>query len=120
MAKTILIIDDDPVTVHWLSRHLGSEGFEILTAFNGVEGLEKARQFKPDFIMLDVMMPELNGYSVCGFLRTDKDLFDVPIVMITSRCGESDSKFDNHFSPNAFFTKPLDIDSVSKTIAELL
>ena len=80
MAKTILIIDDDPVMVHWISRRLKAEGYNVLTASDGAQGLEMARQKRPDLITLDVMMPELNGYSLCSFLRTDPSLYDIPII----------------------------------------
>jgi len=69
MAKRILVIDDDPVTVHWLRARLKAGGYDVLVACDGVSGLDMARKEIPDLITLDIMMPGLNGYSVCGFLR---------------------------------------------------
>lgn len=120
MLKTILIIDDDPVTVHWLSKRLQAGGYSVRSACNGAAGLEAARQEKPDLIVLDVMLPELNGFSVCGFLRTDRGLYDVPIIMITSRQEECDQKFDDQFSPDAFLHKPFDMEQIVQKVEELI
>ncbi len=120
MKKKILIVDDDPVTVHWLSRCLQAKGYSVVTASDGRLGLETARQMNPDLIVLDVMLPELNGFSVCGFLRTDPVLCDVPLIMITARQEECDPIFDEQFSPNAFLKKPLDMDQMFEQVAQLI
>lgn len=120
MAKTVLIIDDDPVMMKWFSVRLKASGYDVLTASDGLSGLEIARQKRPDVITLDVVMPELNGYSLCGFLRDDSELCNIPIIMITARQGECDSKFDNDYSPNAFLTKPFDMEDVLEKIEFLV
>ena len=120
MAKKILIIDDDPVTVHWLSARIKAGGYDVIAAFDGAKGLEAARQEKPDLILLDIMMPELNGYSVCGFVRTDCFLYATPIIMISACHGEHIQAFDEQFSPNAYISKPIDMEDVFGKIEELI
>ncbi len=118
--KTILIIDDDPLTVHWLSKRLQAEGYGVRAASDGSTGLESARMMPPDLIVLDVMLPELNGFSVCGFLRTDRVLYDVPIIMITSRQEECDQKFDDQCGPDAFLIKPFDMEQIVEKVEALI
>lgn len=84
MAK-ILIVDDDPDFTHVSRTILGSEGYEVFTAYNGSEALEIARREKPDLMLLDVMMSTtLEGVDVCREVRSDPDLKDLPIIMISS------------------------------------
>jgi len=120
MAKTVLIIDDDRTLVCGLSRYLENQGFHTAAAFNGFEGLMKAREIQPDLITLDVVMPELNGYSLCGFLRTDARLYKVPIVMITSQQDEHGAVFYGRFAPDAFLVKPVPVDEIAARIQALI
>ncbi|HSV43298.1 MAG TPA: response regulator [Candidatus Bathyarchaeia archaeon] len=120
MAKKILVIDDDPVTVRCLQKSLQAQGYTVLSAFDGVQGLETARSEKPDLITLDVMMPNLNGYSVCGFLRADAQLYTIPIIMITSRQEEFDHSFDKDFAPDAYIIKPFSMKEVLDKVQALL
>ncbi len=79
----ILVIDDEPSTLELMARYLVREGFSVFRAVNGLEGLNLARQIKPDVITLDVMMPEMDGWSVLSMLKADPDLADVPVIMVT-------------------------------------
>lgn len=119
-VKKILIIDDDPVTVKLLETRFKAHGYEVLTACDGMTGYEKARKEKPDLITLDVMMPELNGYSVCGFLKTDEMFRSIPIVMLTVRSSKNDKEFDDMTQPEAYLTKPFDTKELFETIEELI
>jgi DNA-binding response OmpR family regulator len=118
--KTILIIDDDPVMIRWLSKRLQAGGYCVVSESDGAAGLETARRERPDLIVLDVMLPGLNGFSVCGFLRTDQTLYKVPIVMITSRQEECDQKFEDQFGPDAFLNKPFDMEQIFETVGGLI
>ncbi len=120
MAKRVLVIDDDPVTVCFLRRGLERQGYEVMTAFNGLMGLEMARAEHPDLITLDIMMPELNGYSLCGFLRSDPRLKSIPIIVITSFQGDNGRAFDKDFCPDAFFNKPFSLADVLTEAEALL
>ncbi len=119
-GKKILVIDDDRAVVRLLQCRLAAHGYNVLAAFDGVSGLEKVEQASPDLITLDVMMPELNGYSVCSFLKTHEKYKSIPIIMITVRSDKNDSVFDTTFSPEAYVTKPFNMDELLTRIEELL
>jgi CheY-like chemotaxis protein len=81
--KTVLVIDDDPAVRDLVQRYLTKEGFRVETAANGTEGLQLARQIRPDAITLDVLMPDTNGWSVLSAFKADPDLADIPVVVMT-------------------------------------
>src|SRR5215469_12694517 len=88
MRKKILVVDDDPELVELVSFNLKQAGYTITTAENGVEALKKARSLMPDLILLDVMMPELDGFAVCEILRRDSATATIPIIMLTALSSE--------------------------------
>lgn len=79
----ILLVDDDPDFVMATSLVLREAGYDVITALRGEEGLAKAREVKPDLIILDVIMPDRDGFSVCGDLKADAELASVPVMMLT-------------------------------------
>ena len=84
MAKRILIVDDDPDLVDAISMILKSKHYEVIVAYGGVEGLEKTKTEKPDLIVLDVMMPDKDGYTVCKELKADSVLCEIPVLLLTA------------------------------------
>jgi two-component system alkaline phosphatase synthesis response regulator PhoP len=84
MAKKILIVDDDPDLVEAVSTILESKGYAVAAAYGGVEGLKKARTENPDLIVLDVMMPDKDGYAVCKELKADEKYRSIPILLLTA------------------------------------
>jgi DNA-binding response OmpR family regulator/anti-sigma regulatory factor (Ser/Thr protein kinase) len=82
-AGAMLVIDDDPNSCDLLARMLHREGFSAITAFSGNEGIQKAREFKPDVILLDVMMPGMDGWAVLNALKADATLLEIPVIMVT-------------------------------------
>ena len=85
MAKTVLVIDDDPTIHDLIKRQVGKKGYEIISAVNGKDGLDLARQHKPNIITLDVLMPEMDGFEFAEKLRENKDWLDIPVVVITAK-----------------------------------
>ncbi len=85
MAKKILIVEDYTNIVDILTLRLQKMGYEVISAFDGQEGLKLARQEKPDLIILDVLLPKMNGYKVCRLLKFDIKYKHIPIIMLTSR-----------------------------------
>ena len=83
MAR-ILVVDDDPDLVESVTTILESKNHEVIQAYGGVEGLEKAKTEKPDAIILDVMMPDKDGYEVCKELKADPDYMGIPILLLTA------------------------------------
>ena len=121
----ILIIDDDLDLVETISMILDSSGFETATAYDGHEGLARAREIRPDLIVLDIIMPELDGYGVCRELKGDPELAGVPVVMLTS---VDDYVITTDISQaegrvvmaDDFFEKPVDPEALVERIYELL
>lgn len=84
MSGKILAVDDDPINIKLVAATLGKEGFEVITASNGKEGYQKAEEFLPELVILDVMMPEMDGYQVCSLLRKNPKTANLPVMMLTS------------------------------------
>lgn len=118
--KKILVIEDDPVTVRLLEARFRANGYEVIKAADGASGLAKAQTEAPDLITLDIMLPEVNGYSICGFLKGNTDYADIPIIMVTTRDKEEDKAFDEDVQPEAYFTKPFDMRILLEKVRELI
>jgi len=82
--KSILIIDDQPFFVNMQQSFLKQQGFRVLAATNGADGLARAKQYKPDLILLDIEMPEMDGFAVCEKLKQDEELRHIPVVILTA------------------------------------
>lgn len=104
MAKRVLIVDDEKAIVDILEFNLQREGYETLRAYDGPEGLRMAREKNPDLVLLDVMLPGMDGFEVCRTLRAEGN--DVPIVMITAREEETDKVFGLENGADDYVTKP--------------
>jgi len=103
MAKKILIVDDEPQIVEICRDYLKAAGYDIVTASNGSKGLTLARREKPDLIVLDLMMPEMDGLDVCREIRRESN---VPIIMLTARVEETDKLIGLELGADDYITKP--------------
>jgi len=92
----ILVVDDNRSVVRIIEAVLQKEGFEILTAFDGLEGLQKARAEKPDLVILDIVMPRMDGYEVCRLLQDDPDTAAIPVLILTVRGQVDEPDLDDH------------------------
>jgi len=119
-SKTVLIADDENDIVESLQFMLESEGFNVLTAFDGEEALQSARTNNPDIILLDVMMPKINGYKVSRLLKFDKKFQDIPIIMLTARSQDEDKLIGEETGANEYITKPFDITDVIELVKKYL
>ncbi|HXS81998.1 MAG TPA: response regulator [Methylomirabilota bacterium] len=107
MAKgRILVVDDEIYIVHILDFSLGMEGYEVLTALDGEQALEKARTEKPDLIVLDIMMPKLDGYETCKRLKADPEVKDVPVILLSAKGRNVDQKVGFEVGADDYITKP--------------
>jgi sigma-B regulation protein RsbU (phosphoserine phosphatase) len=104
----ILIVDDNPENVDILQARLASHGYEILTARDGEEALATAREKRPDLILLDIMMPKLDGIEVCRVLKADRSLPFMPIIMVTARADSKDIVRGLEAGGDEYLTKPVD------------
>ena len=90
MPQKILVVDDEPDAVELIQFNLKGAGFDVVTAGDGAEALKKARTFSPDLLVLDVMLPEVDGLEVCKLLRRDGATAGIPIIMLTAKAAEID------------------------------
>lgn len=108
MRKRILIIDDSPTSRFWLQTMLGKEEFDIHSAKDGEEGLARAAESRPDLVLLDVIMPGMDGFAVCRRLRMRSESATIPIIMVTTR-GEAVNVEQGYESGcTDYVTKPID------------
>jgi DNA-binding response OmpR family regulator len=107
MNETVLIIEDDPALLRGLKDNFEYEGYAVKTAIDGDAGLKQALSLAPDLIILDLMLPKVNGYEVCRFLREEK--CDVPILMLTAKGQESDIVLGLKLGADDYVTKPFSI-----------
>ncbi len=107
MAKgKILVVDDEIYIVHILDFSLGMEGYEVLTALDGEQALEKARAEKPDLIVLDIMMPKLDGYETCKRLKAEDDTKAIPVILLSAKGRNVDQKVGFEVGADDYITKP--------------
>lgn len=92
MSKVLLIVEDDPLMARMYQKIFKFEKYDVDTAENGEEGLDKARKIKPTVILLDIMMPKMNGLQVLEKLKLDPDTKKIPVVMLTNLAGEKDAE----------------------------
>lgn len=107
MNETVLIIEDDPTMLRGLEDNFAFEGYRVQTARDGQAGLKAALGAKPDLIILDLMLPKINGYEICRYLREEK--LDMPILMLTAKGQESDVVLGLKLGADDYVTKPFSI-----------
>ena len=118
--KKILIVDDEQDIVESLKFVLEVSGFMCYTAFNGEDGLKLAKEIMPDLIILDVMMPKINGYKISRLLKYDAKYKDIPIIMVTARSQMEDKMIGEETGVNEYITKPFELDQIVKKVQEYL
>ena len=116
----ILIVDDNPANVKILQTRLAADGYEILTAADGEEALVRARRDTPDLILLDVMMPKLNGIEVCRRLRADSEFPFTPIIMVTAMADSKDVVAGLEAGGDEYLTKPVDHAALAARVRSML
>jgi two-component system, OmpR family, alkaline phosphatase synthesis response regulator PhoP len=121
MAKgKILVVDDEIYIVHILDFSLGMEGYEVMTALDGEQALEKARASHPDLIVLDIMMPKLDGYETCKMLKADESTKDIPVILLSAKGRNVDQKVGFEVGADDYITKPFSPRKLVERINALL
>ncbi len=120
MAKKVLICDDEPYIIESLSYLVKREGYEVVAAEDGQEGLNKAREILPDLIFLDVMMPRISGFEVCQQLKEDERTKGIHIIILTARGEEFDERRGKEAAADEYITKPFSPRKLSAKIHEIL
>jgi two-component system, sensor histidine kinase and response regulator len=109
-AQNILVVDDQPINVQLLKRKLEKEGLSVTAAYNGIEALDHVEKEKSDLILLDVMMPDMDGIEVCQRLQTQEDTRSIPVIFITARTSKERKLEGLGVGAGNYFTKPIDLD----------
>ena len=117
--KKILVIDDSPTERHVLVEILNKGGYDIITAESGEEGIEKARAEQPDLILMDVVMPGLNGYQATRTLTRDESTKHIPVIVCTSKGQETDKIWGLRQGAQDYLVKPVNAEELLAKIAAL-
>ena len=118
--KRILVVDDEVDLVETIRFPLEMEGFNVLVSYNGEDALNQARKESPDLILLDLMLPKLDGYKVCRLLKFDERYKHIPILMLTAKTQEKDKLLGKETGADEYITKPFDIDELMKKVKAYL
>jgi two-component system alkaline phosphatase synthesis response regulator PhoP/two-component system response regulator VicR len=106
MALKILVCDDERHIVRLIQVNLERQGYQVVTAFDGKEGLEKIRSEKPNLVVLDVMMPYMDGFEVLKALRREPETESLPVIMLTAKAQDKDVFEGYHYGADMYLTKP--------------
>ena len=117
---TILIVDDEKDLVSMVKLRLEAAGYDTIEAYDGQEALTKAQNEKPDLIILDLMLPIMDGYKVCRMLKFDSRYKSIPIILFTARVQDSDKDLGKEVGADAYLTKPFEAEVLLSKVKELL
>ena len=118
--RRILVVDDKVDLVESLRFLLETEGYSVLVSYNGEDALNQARKENPDLILLDLMLPKLDGYKVCRLLKFDTRYKHIPILMLTAKTQEKDKILGMGTGADEYITKPFDIDELLEKVRSYL
>ena len=119
-TSRILVVDDEPAIVRLMEYVLDRQGYTVRTAADGDEGLHAVSEFRPDLIILDVMMPRKDGYTVAEAIRSDPALAQIPIIMLSAKAQDTDVEQGLAAGANLYLTKPFEPDGLLEIVAKCL
>jgi len=120
MAKKILIVDDDPMSLRLLRDLLKVSGYNTIEAMGGEKGIESAKANKPDLILMDIMMPKVDGYTACHAIKTEKATKSIPVVMVTSLDQPLNKVLGKDVGADGYITKPVNREELLDAINRFL
>ena len=115
----VLVVDDDDVIRQLITVNLELEGFDVATATDGQDCLDKVKDVQPDVITLDIMMPRLDGWEAASRLRADPETADIKVVLLSARAQEADLERGSRIGVDAYLTKPFDPDELIEVVRRL-
>lgn len=115
----VLVVDDSPTERHFLSEILSKQGYQVIMAESGEEAMEKAKRQRPDLILMDVVMPGLNGFHATRALTRDEETKHIPVIMCTSKGQETDKVWGMRQGARDYLVKPINPDELLRKIAAL-
>jgi len=120
LSAKVLIVDDDPGIRMLLSKFLQREGFETIMAQNGLEGVETAKKLQPDIVIMDVVMPQMDGLTAARLIKFYKPLSEVPIIFLTAKDANKEIELAQEVRAEVYITKPFDVRQVVDVVRETL
>ncbi len=118
--RIVLVVDDSETLRRICAFNLKKSGFTVLEAIDGIDALDKMRANQVDIVILDIMMPRLDGFGVLREMKRDKSLKSIPVIMLTAKGGEDDEKVAIKFGATAFLTKPFSPRELVSKVKELI
>ncbi|MDI6752632.1 MAG: response regulator [bacterium] len=120
MAKKILLVDDEKDLAETGRIVLQEEGYSVELAYDGLSAVEKVYEERPDLVVLDISLPEMDGYQVCRVLKNDPQYSDIPIIMLTARAQRSDEFRGKETGANEYMTKPYSPEMLIESVKKIL
>ncbi len=117
---TVLIVEDEPDMQRAIKLRLESIGFKVETASDGLEGLQKIKKLEPDLVLLDIMLPKMDGFKVCNMIKFDKKYKNIPIIILSAKSAQKDFYTAKNVGADAYLTKPFTTAELLKKIKEML
>ena len=118
--RRILIVDDEPSIVKILRKQLEVAGFDVAVAMDGADGLARIRETRPELVVLDVMLPKMNGHQVCAAVKQDPELRTTPVLMLTAKAQRQDQQEALSCGAEAYLTKPFQLEELLEKVRGLL
>ena len=119
-ARKIVVVDDDPYILMSLEFLMKKNNFNVLVARNGTEAMQILKDFLPDLVILDIMMPDVNGYEICKFIKTTKKLDHCKVVFLSAKSTEQDIKKGYELGASLYISKPFSTRTLVKQVKDLL
>ncbi len=119
-SRTILLVDDEPDLVQLVSVRLQVAGYHVITASDGQQALDAVKQTRPDLIILDLMLPKVDGYKVCRLLKFDDRYKKIPILVFTARAQDGDIRMATECGADAYLTKPFEAQTLLSKLRDLM
>jgi CheY-like chemotaxis protein len=120
MGKTILIVEDEPKNMTLTRDLLKISGYETIEAWDGRQGVEKAKSAQPNLILMDIMMPKMDGYAACSAIKADQSTKNIPVVMVTAVGFDLNKKLAKQMGADGYVTKPFSRQQLMDAISPLL
>ena len=120
MGRKVLIIEDNEQNMYMVTYLLESSNYEVIQAFSGAEGIQKAKEVQPDIILLDIQLPEMNGYDIARALKKNEKLYDTPIIAVTSYAMVGDKEKALEAGAIGYIQKPIEPDTFVSQMEEFL
>ena len=118
--ERILLVEDERDLVETMIFQLEAAGYEVIVAYDGLDGLEKAKRENIDLMILDLMLPKMDGYKVCALLKKDSRYSKIPIMLFSARAQDSDIKMGEEVNADAYVVKPFEAKALLAKIKELI